>query len=75
MDTFTQKRLLHLIESFQSKHGKGISMAEAQKAGIQKSDLKKLESLGLLKKTEVRGPSGGVENRYKIQKNWKELNR
>lgn len=74
MVSFTEMRLVKMLETFKKNHGRDISMAELEKAGFSQSDIKGAVHSGLLKKYSATTQTGAIENRFKLNKSWKSLN-
>lgn len=75
MDQFTLTRLQRLLETWKARHGRDISNAELSAAGIDSEVLKNAIGRGLVEKYQATNQNGSKENRYRLRKDWRELNR
>ena len=73
-DQFTIARLSKLLTDFKQRHGRDINMAELNGHGFSEAVVDRLVRDGHLSKYHVVAKGGRHENRFKLSKDWRELN-
>ena len=75
VDAFTVARIVRLMSQFRESHGRDINEAELFEAHVTAPQVAHLVRSGLVDKYQVTNAKGGRENRYKVHKDWRSLNR
>jgi uncharacterized protein with von Willebrand factor type A (vWA) domain len=71
---FTIFRISKLMTQFRQSHGRDMSLEELKSHGFDDALVSGLVRSEVISKYQVAGKGGRLENRFKLKKNWKQLN-
>jgi hypothetical protein len=75
MDAFTKIRLTKLLADYKKTHGRDITANELENSGFDQATIKEAVRQELIVKYQVTVSTGSTENRYKLQIDWKSINK
>jgi hypothetical protein len=73
VDDFTIIRITRIIGTFKKTHGRDISAAELEAAGVAAAEVDYLVRKGAVDKYQVTNGKGARENRFKLHHDWRSL--